>query len=183
MFLSFLKSPVLKLAITQVDERYMIDLETHRNLHPENKFGQSELKDELGPEALAQDAPPDERFELLLPLTIKGYNFRTKKWLDLCADRVSDVKWNKEAFQNLVVDRKAKDLIRALVSSQLAAEKGTDLIMGKGNGLILLLHGGPGSRFALLSHHVLSLRPTNDSHSGQDFDSRKRCGNCRETVV
>ena len=128
----------------------MIDLKTHKNLHPENRYGQIDLKDELGPEALALDAPPDDQFELLLPLTIKGFNFRTKKWLDLCADRISDVKWNKEAFRSLVIDSKAKDLIRALVSNQLDAEKGTDLIMGKGNGLILLLHGGPGSTLALL---------------------------------
>lgn len=31
------------------------------------------------------------------------------------------------------------------MGSKLAAEKGTDLIAGKGNGLIVLLHGGPGT--------------------------------------
>ena len=132
---------------TQVDERYMIDLKTHSRLHPENLYGKTELKDELGPEALSRDMPPDEQFELLFPLKIRGFNLRRKKWVDLLADRITDVAWNKEAFRNLVIDRKARDLITVLVSNQLAAEKGTDLIMGKGNGLILLLHGGPGSRF------------------------------------
>ena len=120
----------------------MIDLKTYRNLH---HYGKQGLRDELGPEALARAVPPDEKFELLLPPKIKGYNLRLKKWFDLVADRISDVKWNKEAFQNLVIDGKARSLIRALVSNQLAAEKSTDLIMGKGNGLILLLHGGPGT--------------------------------------
>lgn len=38
-----------------------------------------------------------------------------------------------------------KELILALVTNQLAAETGTDLIENKGNGLILLLHGSPGT--------------------------------------
>ena len=135
----------------------MIDLKTYRSLHQKSGYGPSELKDELGPEALARDVPPDEQFELLVPLKIKGYNLRIKKWFDLVADRISDVKWNKEAFQNLVIDRKALDLIRALVSNQLAAEKGTDLIMGKGNGLILLLHGGPGTGKTLTAESVAEI--------------------------
>ena len=141
----------------QVGERYMIDYKTYRVMHPENKALKKELTDELGPEALARNTPPDEQFELLLPLNIKGYNLRRKKWFDLVADRISDVRWNKEAFQNLVIDRKSGDLIRALVSNQLAAEKGTDLIMGKGNGLILLLHGGPGTGKTLTAESVAEI--------------------------
>ena len=135
----------------------MVDYKTYRSLHPDNASLRNHLKDELGPEAMARDEPPDEQFELLLPLKIKGYNLRRKKWFDLFADRISDVKWNKEAFQNLVIDRKARDLIRALVSNQLAAEKGTDLIMGKGNGLILLLHGGPGTGKTLTAESVAEI--------------------------
>lgn len=71
---------------------------------------------------------------------------RRKKWFDLVADRISDVTWNEDAFNEVVmVDPKAKDLIQALVSSQLASEARTDLVEGKGNGLILLLHGSPGT--------------------------------------
>ena len=135
----------------------MVDLKTYRSLHPGNKLGQRELKDELGLEALARAVPPDEQFELLLPLKIKGYNLGIKKWFDLVADRISDVKWNKEAFQNLVIERKARDLIEALVSNQLAAEKSTDLIMGKRNGLILLLHGGPGTGKTLTAESVAEI--------------------------
>lgn len=38
-----------------------------------------------------------------------------------------------------------KDIIQALVSSKLESEQSTDLIQGKGNGLIILLHGTPGT--------------------------------------
>lgn len=60
-------------------------------------------------------------------------------------DRITDVKWNKKCFDSLVIDAKAKEMIQALVSHQLESEKGTDLIHRKGNGLIILLHGGPGT--------------------------------------
>ena len=139
----------------------MIDLKTYRSLHNERPYklpsSKEALNDDLGAEAMAEDSPPDDLFELLLPLNLKGYNFRRKKWYDLVADRILDVKWNKEAFQKVVVDRKAKDLIQALVSDQLAAEVSTDLIAGKGNGLILLLHGSPGTGKTLTAESVAEL--------------------------
>lgn len=63
----------------------------------------------------------------------------------LSVDSIRDVKWNERAFNNLVADGDTKEMILALVTNQLASEKGTDLIENKGNGLILLLHGSPGT--------------------------------------
>lgn len=141
----------------QVQDRYMIDMKTFRSLRSANISLKAPLKDELGPKVLAQNDPPDDLFELLLPLKIKGYNIRRKKWFDLFADRINDVVWNTESFQTLVIDRKARDLIRALVSNLLAAEKATDVIAGKGNGLILLLHGGPGTGKTLTAESVAEI--------------------------
>lgn len=70
---------------------------------------------------------------------------------------ISDIKWNKEAFSKVVIERKAKDIINALVSNQLESEKNTDLIEGKGNGLILLLHGGPGTGKTLTAESVAEI--------------------------
>ncbi|KAI1820846.1 hypothetical protein F4861DRAFT_521315 [Xylaria intraflava] len=147
-----------------IDERYMIDLKAYRSLHKNNQYDISAmgrtLVDGLGPEAMKKDEPPDDKFELLLPPTIKGFNMNRKKWYDLAADRVNDVNWNKEAFQKIVMNRKAKDLIQALVSNQLAAETNklsADLIEGKGNGLILLLHGSPGTGKTLTAESVAEI--------------------------
>jgi hypothetical protein len=60
---------------------------------------------------------------------------------------ISPVVWNKQAFDNLVVGDDTKELVKALVTNQLDAEKATDLMDGKGNGLVILLHGS-----ANLSH-------------------------------
>jgi hypothetical protein len=147
------------------DDRYMIDLKMYRELHKSNntKQGCDEVvSDDLGAEAMGNGSPPDSTFIYLVPLTIKGYNLKTKKWLDLQVDRIAEVVWNKEAFESLVLDKKTKGLIEALVSNQIEAEKSTDLISGKGNGLILLLHGGPGTGKTLTA---------------------ERCRNCREAIV
>ncbi|KAI0147807.1 hypothetical protein GGR57DRAFT_245112 [Xylariaceae sp. FL1272] len=149
---------------TKIDERYMIDLKAYRSLHKNNQYEvagfRNGLVDQLGPEAMDRDEPPDEKFEFLLPATIKGFNMRRKKWYDLVPERVKDVEWNKEAFQKVVMNSKAKDLIQALVSNQLAVEAstpGTDLIEGKGNGLILLLHGSPGTGKTLTAESVAEI--------------------------
>ncbi len=54
---------------------------------------------------------------------------------------ITPVVWNREAFDSLVVDGETKELVKALVTNQITKEKGTDLIEGKGNGLVILLHG------------------------------------------
>ena len=124
------------------DLRYMIDPITYKTLHKNNA---QPLRDDLGPEVVSAEKPPSDPFPLLLPATINGFSMRNKKWEELDADRICDVCWNTEAFDNLVIDDTTRKLIKALVIRQLEADKGTDLIAGKGQGLIILLHGGPGT--------------------------------------
>lgn len=54
---------------------------------------------------------------------------------------MTDVVWNTEAFEFLVIDSETKLLIQALVTNRLHISENTDLIQGKGNGLFILLHG------------------------------------------
>lgn len=58
--------------------------------------------------------------------------------------QLGPVQWNKQAFERLVLDPQSKELINALVSVHLSGKKASDIISGKGNGLIILLHGSPG---------------------------------------
>lgn len=76
---------------------------------------------------------------------------------DLEVDSIQDVSWNKQAFANLVINDETKDLIQALVTSKLETEENTDLIQGKGNGLIMLLHGGPGTGKTFTAESVAEL--------------------------
>ncbi|KAM0388622.1 hypothetical protein ACHAQC_009659 [Fusarium culmorum] len=65
-----------------------------------------------------------------------------------------DVVWNTEAFDLLVVQEETKLLIQAVVTNQLRTTENADLIQGKGNGLFILLHGGPGTGKTLTAESV-----------------------------
>ncbi|CAI7585797.1 unnamed protein product [Penicillium manginii] len=131
--------------LTNAEERFMVDIETFKALHPSSSLARAFLRDDLGSAIVAGNDPFPDGFLLLLPPTVPGYNMLHKKWVDLFVDQISDITWNKQAFKDLVVDLEIKELVQALVTNQLTSVKSTDVISGKGNGLILLLHGGPGT--------------------------------------
>lgn len=63
----------------------------------------------------------------------------------LLVDNAAPVTWNKKAFDRLVLGSKQKEMINALVRQQTESNPMDDIISGKGNGLIILLHGSPGT--------------------------------------
>jgi hypothetical protein len=70
-------------------------------------------------------------------------------------DRITDVTWNKDAFKRLVLPTETKELIQAAVMAQgqlLSASP--DIIAGKGQGLLILLHGGPGTGKTLTAESI-----------------------------
>ncbi|KAK1589663.1 P-loop containing nucleoside triphosphate hydrolase protein [Colletotrichum navitas] len=70
---------------------------------------------------------------------------------------LEDVEWNNQAFKYLVIDDETKELIKAVITTQLKAEENTDLIHGKGNGLFSLLHGGPSTGKTLTAESVAEI--------------------------
>ncbi|KIW62742.1 hypothetical protein PV04_10878 [Phialophora macrospora] len=140
------------LGFSNIDERYMIDNATYHRLHSkvDDKFNH----DRPGGNDLTPEGMQKDQAIFLYPPTVIGYNMRLKKWVDLYVDRISDVKWNDLAFEHLVIDSDSKDLIQALVGTKIASDKGTDIIVGKGNGLLVLLHGPPGTGKTLTAEGV-----------------------------
>ncbi|PYH70187.1 ATP-binding protein [Aspergillus vadensis CBS 113365] len=127
------------------EDRYYVDISTYRKLHPDTTINRSHLRADIGRREMSRDEPPQGLYLLLFPPTIVGYNMLHKTWSDLYVDYIYDIDWNKQAFQDLVVDEEIKELVQALVTRQIESQKSTDSISGKGNGLILLLHGAPGT--------------------------------------
>lgn len=76
----------------------------------------------------------------------------------LRVDRITDVTWNKDVFKRLVVPSQTKELMQALVTAQATRVRSPpDIIGGKGNGLIILLHGGPGTGKTLTAESIAEL--------------------------
>ena len=70
-------------------------------------------------------------------------------------DDISPVVWNDEAYGHLVYQEEQKDLVLTFVDNHQRLKGGVDdVIMGKGQGLILLLSGPPGTGKTLTAEAV-----------------------------
>lgn len=76
----------------------------------------------------------------------------------LDVDYIEDIAWNTRAFDDrLVLHHSEKELIKALVTAHIETAANMDVIKGKGNDLIMLLHGGPGTGKILTAESVAKL--------------------------
>ena len=154
----------------------MIDYQIYKKLHPMTgaflfKRGFRHQFDPRAANLTYNGQSNDDLFLLLSPVTY-GFHLTGKQWskcgpilfrgvllnvssVHLFVDDIQPIKWNKSAFERLVLPSQTKELVKALVTVRTSyrgvkqglglAGKREDIISGKGNGLIMLLHGGPGT--------------------------------------
>ncbi|KAF2180014.1 hypothetical protein K469DRAFT_730299 [Zopfia rhizophila CBS 207.26] len=91
-----------------------------------------------------------------------------KRWVNLKVDSITPVKWNVDAFKSIAMDDDDKHLGKALVSTKLDKDKRTDVIDGKGNEPIILLHDGPGTGKTITADGVTYLETV--FHLGKIWD-------------
>jgi SpoVK/Ycf46/Vps4 family AAA+-type ATPase len=77
----------------------------------------------------------------------------------LLVEHFCKISWNQAVFKHrLVLEPRKKRLLKALVSIHLTKSRlQTDFLEGKGEGLIMLLHGGPGTGKTLTAESVAEL--------------------------
>jgi len=90
---------------------------------------------------------------VLLPPKVYGFVLRTRKWASFDIDLLDEVEYTN-GWDRLVIEGQTKKTILALVETHEKPKGGEgrekkkltsmDLVGGKGNGLIILLHGEPG---------------------------------------
>ncbi|KAL2061152.1 hypothetical protein VTL71DRAFT_7425 [Oculimacula yallundae] len=86
---------------------------------------------------------------------LEGFALKNKKWLNFYVDDLKPVVWNDEAYGHLVYPEEQKDLVLTFVDNhQRMKARVDDVIMGKGQGLILLLSGPPGTGKTLTAEAV-----------------------------
>lgn len=105
---------------------------------------------------LLTDLPP--RLLWLTWPVVAGFSFAAKAWGVALVDGLRDATFNDRAFEQLVLPPSRKRLIEALVLSHGDAGRATaDLIAGKGEGSIFLLHGPPGVGKTLTAEAIAEL--------------------------
>ena len=99
--------------------------------------------------SIQSPSPTGEDDEGLMPLLCPpftyGYSLARKEWCKFYVDGITEVKWKPDAFDELMLGHRQKQVLHALVSSHLFPANARDQMQQKGKGLVLLLHGTPGS--------------------------------------
>ncbi|KAF8252031.1 hypothetical protein K440DRAFT_646973 [Wilcoxina mikolae CBS 423.85] len=84
---------------------------------------------------------------ILCPPYVHGFFPRMKQWARFFVDEIEPPSWNTKAFdKNLILPDTQKKVIRSLVGShQFPADDARNQNESKGKGLVILLHGSPGT--------------------------------------
>jgi AAA+ superfamily predicted ATPase len=78
------------------------------------------------------------------PFTI-GYALDRKVWCRFFIDQLQPIEWRPNPMDELILPQQQKKVLQALVGSHRFPEQSRDEWVTKGQGLIVLLHGSPGS--------------------------------------
>lgn len=94
----------------------------------------------------------------LLPPTVYGFNLSQKSWTSFHIEHLAPVIFDENAWDHLVLDPDTKALIKGLVEVTRNVNSTrkiiSDVISGKGGGLIAVLHGPPGTGKTLTAEAV-----------------------------
>ncbi|GFZ51714.1 hypothetical protein JCM24511_09482 [Saitozyma sp. JCM 24511] len=93
----------------------------------------------------------------LLPPSIHGFSLVAKRWGEFLIDNLQDRQWNGTAFDHLVIPDIYRRAVRGLVDVHVGPMKTqliSDVVSGKGQGLIIALHGHPGTGKTLTAEAV-----------------------------
>ena len=105
----------------------------------------------LAPTSDPEDIEDEDK--ILLPPHVHGFILRSRRWARFNVDLIRPVAYTS-GFDSLVLPDGHKETVRALVANHAQqpsapaksalAENSIDLVRGKGEGLVILLHGAPG---------------------------------------
>lgn len=114
--------------------------------HQESVYPESE-----GEEILGTAAPHSVEFwksidPELCPPYVHGFVPSLKQWSRFYVDQIGEPRWDPSRFQDLILPDVPKEVIRSLVNAHQYPEEGVrDQQELKGKGLVVLLHGTPGT--------------------------------------
>ncbi|KAK8036439.1 AAA family ATPase [Apiospora marii] len=154
--------------VNMANDKFIIDAATYRmfqrrvpfanqGMYSYSRMLQSNIEDEPDELADSYEEPPKQPLLLVFPRQVTAFDLKRNLWTKIEVDNIREVTWDQSSFDKLALQRDSKELIEALVTSQIDASEGTDIVAGKGNGLIMLLHGGPGTGKTFTAESIAEL--------------------------
>ena len=116
----------------------------------------NDRKEELSEFASFQDldpksakAPENDLYYHVVSKIIAGFVLSERRWGHFYVEKLSEIKFDKEAFKYLVLEYEIKSTVKALIGKFASADGQVsawpkDFVKNKGQGRIFLLHGSPG---------------------------------------
>ncbi|KAK7883580.1 hypothetical protein LTR67_011078 [Exophiala xenobiotica] len=109
----------------------------------------SENESSPGGEVIREKIPCSTDDLLVCSETAYAFRLQTKRWGELAVDDVEDINWDSSAFDILMLPKDPKEIVQSLVENQTKGSKAEgatefdDIIRGKGQKVVILLHGPP----------------------------------------
>lgn len=132
-----------------VKSRIVIDTEAYNTFNPDEEVN---LNGRISSEHLSDDQ------RLISTPIVRGYALKDKRWLEFYIDGVTDITWDQQAFDSLVLPHARQDLKQLILAFADAQSKNLDefddIIQGKGRGVVMLLSGPPGVGKTLTAESV-----------------------------
>ncbi|KAI4176452.1 MAG: hypothetical protein LQ343_000988 [Gyalolechia ehrenbergii] len=94
---------------------------------------------------------------ILCSPTVPGFSYGNILWAEFAVADIQDINWNPVAFAQLAIPTKQKEVIQALAEAHTGREtqyRLDDFVVGKGLGLIILLHGLTGEGKTLTAEGI-----------------------------
>ncbi|KAH7338390.1 P-loop containing nucleoside triphosphate hydrolase protein [Rhizoctonia solani] len=107
-------------------------------------------------EEYKNDSPLPDEIICLTPPMHKGWSFAAKAWGNILVTNLSEITFDELAFDQLVLKPEYKKMIKALVETHSGSGDvlAKDLVSGKGGGMVMVLHGKPGTGKTLTAEAV-----------------------------